>query len=250
MDNIVQNSVIDQLSRRPKAVEVGPFVIGWDPTTDSRFINYATPRLDVVITAADVTALVAAFREIDRTPRLEYVISCAPGLEQQLLDVGFTVEARHHYLVCSPNSLTVPAMPDGFDITEPVTDEDRAGVVAAQNEAFGGEFTATPADIARVRRTQDNGGVVMLARSVDGAYVGGAQAAPPGAGVTEVAGIAVREAFCRRGIAGALTAAITARAFAAGAQGAWLEASGEDSWRVYQRVGYAPVGQRLYIALD
>jgi ribosomal protein S18 acetylase RimI-like enzyme len=250
MDTIVQSSVIAQLSQRPKMVEVGPFVIGCDPGTDSRFINYATPQLGAIVTAADVTALVAAFRDIDRVPRLEYVISCAPGLEQQLLDAGFTVEARHDYLVCSPDSLTMPALPEGFELAEPATDEERAGVVAAQNEAFGAEPTATPADIARVRRTQDSGGVVMLVRGVDGGYVAGGQAAPPGAGVTEVAGIAVRERFRRRGIAGALTAAITGRAFAAGVHGAWLEASGEVSWRVYERVGYAPTGKRLYIALD
>jgi ribosomal protein S18 acetylase RimI-like enzyme len=250
MDARVQRSVIANLSMRPKAIEVGPFVIGWDPTTASRFINYATPQLDAVVTAADVTALVAAFRDIDRVPRLEYVVSCAPGLEQQLLDAGFTVEARHDYLVCSPDSLTVPAVPDGFELAEPATDEQRAGQVAVQNEAFGGEPAVTPADIARVRRTQDNGGVVMLVRSVDGVYVAGGQAAPPGAGVSEVAGIAVREAFRRRGIAGALTAAITVQLFAAGVHVAWLEASGEDSWRVYERVGYAPTGKRLYIALD
>jgi ribosomal protein S18 acetylase RimI-like enzyme len=250
MDTIVQRSVVTNLQRRPESVEVGPFVIGWDPTTDSRFINYATPQLDADITTADVTALVAAFRDIGRVPRLEYVTSSAPSLERHLLEAGFTVEARHDYLVCSPESLTVPALPEAFELAEPATDDDIAGVVAAQNEAFGAEPTATPADIARVRRTQGNGGVVMLVRSLDGAYVGGGQAAPPGAGVSEVAGIAVREAFRRRGIAGALTAAITARMFAAGVHGTWLEASGEDSWRVYERVGYAPTGKRLYIALD
>src|ERR1700716_410779 len=101
MDTIVQQSVIAQLSRRPDVVEVGPFVIGWDRSSDSRFINYATPRLGAVITAADVTALVAAFREIARIPRLEYVVSSAPDLEQQLVAAGFAVEARHDYLVCS-----------------------------------------------------------------------------------------------------------------------------------------------------
>ncbi len=250
MDRTVQDSVIAQLSRRPEVVEVGPFVIGWDPTTGSRSVNYATPRPDADITSADVTALVAAFQDIDRVPRLEYVVSCAPRLEQHLLEAGFTVEARHEYLVCPPGSLIVPAMPEGFAIVEPATDEERAGMVAAQNEAFGGEAVATPADVARVRRTQDNGGVVLLVRGLDGGYVGGGQAAAPGAGASEVAGIAVRAPFRRRGIAGALTAAVTARAFAAGAQVAWLEAGGEDSWRVYERIGYVPAGRRLYIALD
>jgi ribosomal protein S18 acetylase RimI-like enzyme len=250
MDTVIQRSVVAHLSRRPEVVEVGPFVIGWDPSTDHRSFTYATPLLDAAITPADVAALVTAFRRIDRVPRLEYVISCAPELERHLLDAGFSVEERYDYLVCTPGSLTAPAVPDGFVLAVPATDEERAGMVAAQNEAFGGAPEATPADLARVRRTQDNGGVMLMVRAADGGYVGGGQAAAPGAGASEVAGIAVRERFRRRGIAGALTAALTGRAFAAGAQVAWLEAGGAEAGRVYERVGYVPGGKRLYIALD
>jgi predicted GNAT family acetyltransferase len=141
-------------------------------------------------------------------------------------------------------------VPDGFVIAEPASDEEVAAALAAQNEAFGEAPTATDADVARVRRTQAGGGVYLLARSVDGVIAGAAQASPPGAGVSEVAGIAVREAFRRRGIAGALTAAVTQAAFDHGVAAGWLEASGPDSWRVYERVGYVPTGKRLYIALD
>ncbi|GGM29361.1 GNAT family N-acetyltransferase [Dactylosporangium sucinum] len=250
MDVRVQRSVIANLSLRPKAIEVGPFVIGWDPTTDSRFINYATPQLDAVVTTADVTALVAAFRDIGRVPRLEYVASCAPDLEQQLIDAGFSVEARHDYLVCFPDSLSAPATPDGFEFAEPATDEQRASAVTVQNEAFGADPVATLADVARVRRMQDNGGVVMLVRSNDGVCVATGQATAPRAGVSEVAGIAVGKAFRRRGVAGALTAAITGQLFTTGVDLAWLEASGKESWRVYERVGYVPTGKRLYIAHD
>jgi ribosomal protein S18 acetylase RimI-like enzyme len=207
-----------------------------------------------VITAADVTALVAAFREIARIPRLEYVVSSAPDLEQQLVAAGFAVEARHDYLVCSPDSLVVPAVPAGIEMVEPATDDERADLAAAQGEAFGGEVNVTPADVARMRRNQDNGAVVLLARVgvPDGASycVGGGQASAPAAGTSEVAGIAVREAYRRRGIAGAVTASITERLFAKGLDAAWLEASGQESWRVYERVGYVATGKRLYIALD
>jgi ribosomal protein S18 acetylase RimI-like enzyme len=250
MDNRVQGSVISTLSARPEVIEAGPFVIGVDPGTGSRFINYATPRLGAAVTAADVTALVAAFRAADRVPRLEYVTTCAPGLEELLLGAGFTVEARHEYLVCTPGSLVEPAVPAGFELLEPATDDQRAAQLAVQNEAFGGEPVATPADVARVRRLQDQGGVLMAVRGPDGALVAGGSGNAPGAGVSEVAGIAVAGAFRRRGIGGLLTAGITARLFAAGAGIAWLEASGEDSWRVYERIGYAPTGKRLYIALD
>jgi ribosomal protein S18 acetylase RimI-like enzyme len=250
MDNRVQNSVVSGLSARPAVDETGPFVIGWDPGSDGRFINYATPRLGTTITAADVTALVEAFRGIERIPRLEYVTSTAPGLEALLLEAGFRVEERHDYLVCTPGTLVEPGAPEGFTLVEPSTDEQRAAQLAVQNEAFGGEPASTPADVARVRRLQDKGGVLMAVSGPDGALVAGGQAAAPGGGVSEVAGIAVGTAFRRRGIAGMLTAGITARLFAGGADVAWLEASGEDSWRVYERVGYRPTGKRLYIALD
>lgn len=203
LDARVQRSVIANLSLRPSAIDAGPFVIGWDPTTDSRFVNYATPRLDAAVTPDDVTALVAAFREIGCVPRLEYVTSCAPALEPLLTDAGFTVEARHDYLVCSPATLTVPDLPDGFHVVEPATDAERMELLAVQNEAFGGEPAATPDDAARMRRMQDNGGVALGVRHAGATFVAGGAANPPAAGVSEVAGIAVGEPFRRRGLGGA-----------------------------------------------
>ena len=248
-DARIQQSVVANLSARPAPVEAGPFVLGLDPATDSPNINYATPRPGAAITAADVTALVAAFRAADRKPRLEYVVTCAPGLEALLLAAGFAVEARHEYLICERDTLRVPATPAGFHLREPVTDADRTALVAAQNEAFGGEPVATEADAARMRRLAERGGVSVMAVTDDGACAGGGQAVPPNGGVSEVAGIAVREPYRRRGLAGALTAEVTAVLFRGGTEIAWLEASGDDSWRVYERVGYRPAGRRLYIAL-
>ena len=82
----------------------------------------------------------------------------------------------------------------------------------------------------------------------DGTCAGGGQANPVADGVSEISGIAVRERFRRRGLGAAITAAITRRLFGAGADLPWLEASGEDSWRVYERVGFRPQGHRLYIS--
>jgi len=250
LDARIQQSVVANLSARPAPVEVGPFVIGVDPATDNPGINYASPQPGAAITPADVTALVAAFGEAGRKPRLEYVTSCAPGLEALLTAAGFTVEARHEYLVCSPGSLTTPPTPDGFDLREPSTEEQRAAMMSAQHDAFGGEPVASEADVARIRRLQSSGGIAVMAVNGDGTCAGGGLAVAPNAGVSEVAGIAVREPYRRRGLAGAITAGITERLFAAGTEIAWLEASGEDSWRVYERIGYRPAGKRLYIALD
>jgi GNAT superfamily N-acetyltransferase len=250
VDVRVQQSVVANLSSRPAPVEVGPFVIGLDPTTTSPNINYATPRPGAAITATDVTALVAAFRAADRKPRLEYVTSCAPGLEALLAAAGFSVEARHTYLLCVPGTLKTPPTLDHFDLHEPGSDVQFAALINAQNEAFGGEPVASEADVARLRRLQGAGGLAVMAVTTDGACAGGGQAVPPTGAVSEVAGIAVRTPYRRQGLAGAITAEVTRRLFTTGADVGWLEASGEEPWRVYERVGYRPAGQRLYIALD
>lgn len=246
----IQQSVVANLSSRPAPVEVGPFVIGLDPTTTSPSINYATPRPGAAITAADVTALVAAFRAADRKPRLEYVTSCSPGLEAILAAAGFIVEARHTYLLCVPGTLKTPPTLDHFDLYQPGTDIQCAALISAQNDAFGGDPVASEADVARLRRLQGAGGVAVMAVTADGVCAGGGQAVPPTGAVSEVGGIAVRMPYRRHGLAGAITADITRRLFTTGADVAWLEASGEESWRVYERVGYRPAGTRLYIALN
>jgi ribosomal protein S18 acetylase RimI-like enzyme len=250
MDTRIQQSVIDNLSNRPLPILTGPFVIGYDPATASPGINYATPLRDARITASDVAELIEEFRAASLKPRLEYVVSTAPALEQLLLDAGFTVEERHDYLTCTPGTLDVPPTPEGFALREPASPDDRRAMIDAQNRAFGGDAEPSEADIARITRTQTQGGVAVMAVTSSSECVGGGLAVSPNGGVSEVAGIAVRPEFRRRGLAGAITADVTRRLFAGGAEIAWLEASGPDSWRVYERIGYRPTGKRLYISLD
>jgi ribosomal protein S18 acetylase RimI-like enzyme len=250
MDARIQQSVVANLTSRPAPIESGPFVIGVDPATDNPGINYATPLPGAAITAANVSALVAAFREAGRQPRLEYVTGCAPGLEALLVAAGFTVEARHRYLVCRPGTAVRREPPPGFDLRTPATDRDRADMVHAQNRAFGGDPAPARADVDRVGRLQDRGGVAVMAVTDTGDCAGGGLAVPPNGAVSEVAGIAVRKPYRRRGLAGAITARITAGLFADGVEIAWLEASGEDSLRVYERVGYRPAGDRLYVGMS
>jgi predicted GNAT family acetyltransferase len=247
VDARIQQSVLSNLSSRPAPIESGPFVIGFDPGTPNPGINYATPRPDAEISAADVTALVAAFETANRQPRLEYVTTSAPGLEELLVAAGFTVEARHEYLICVPGTLAVPATPAGFVLRDPADDADRLAMVTAQREAFGGP-AAGDADVERMSRLQSLGGVSVMAVAGDGTCAGGGQAVPPQHRVSEVAGIAIRPEYRRRGLASAVTAAVTGRLFAAGTEIAWLEASGADSRRVYERIGYRATGNRLYIS--
>jgi ribosomal protein S18 acetylase RimI-like enzyme len=251
MDLRIQRSVVSNLRDRPQAAEIGPFVAGLDLGTDSPYVNYATPQPGVTITEADVTALVRAFTEAGRKPRLEYVTSSAPDLEDLLLAAGFTVEARQQYLICTAETASSSPVPPEWHLAEPATDPQRAALAAATGEAFGEAPQASEADVARVRRNQDLGGIALAALTEnDGACAGGGQAMPPQHGVSEVAGIGVRAPFRGRGLGQAITLGLARRLFDRGVELAWLEAGGADSWRVYERAGFRPAGNRLYISLE
>ena len=245
----IQQSVVEALASREHTLESGPFVIGWNPDNDSKYLSYATPRPGREIRGEDVAALIAAFRSLGRTPRLEYVVSAAPALEDLLLAGGFQVEARHDYLVCTPTTFRPAPVPSGFSVSAAHTDDDLRDLAAAQHEAFEGTFEAPGEAVERGRRTRDRGAILVIARDAGGEVAGGGQASPPSVGLTEVAGIATRAAFRRRGVAAAVVSEITARAFEKGLEAGWLEAESDQSWRVYERVGYLPTGKRLYISV-
>jgi predicted GNAT family acetyltransferase len=70
----------------------------------------------------------------------------------------------------------------------------------------------------------------------------------PSRGVTEIAGIGVLASHRRRGIATAITARLTADAFAAGVTTAFLTPGDHGAQRVYQRAGFADATVMLHIS--
>ncbi|MEU7880895.1 hypothetical protein [Microbispora bryophytorum] len=80
-------------------------MIRFDEHDEAPWFDYAIPDDDVVPTADEVAAPVAAFRGRARTPRLEYVPQAAPTLEKVLLAAGFTAEGRFPLLVCPPDEV-------------------------------------------------------------------------------------------------------------------------------------------------
>ncbi|MGW5612130.1 GNAT family N-acetyltransferase [Streptomyces sp. NPDC003753] len=131
----------------------------------------------------------------------------------------------------------------------PTTDEEFAELDAALAEAFGGVFAPSEQGVARLRRTQQRGGAVRFVRDPQGGIVGGGSCSPSAEGTAELSGAGTRPAYRGRGIAAAVTAALTEAMFAQGAGSVWLEYSGQGSRRVYERAGYRPQGTRLYLSL-
>lgn len=264
VDTDVQSFAVANLRRRPVVVETGGFVVGLDPDTDSPYINYATPLPGAEPSGRDVAALIETFRGRGLKPRLEFSPGAAPAVEPALRAEGFGTEAEHEYLVCTPETLRMPAAVRAFGqptegaastgvvpvVEIPSTNEDFTAIDAALSEAFSGTFASSPQGAARLRRLQDNGGAVRFVRSPDGGCAGGAGCSAPAHGTCELAGVGTRPLYRGHGIAAAVTAALTETMFAAGAGSVWLEFDGAGSRRVYERVGFAPKGARLYMSLE
>ncbi|MEU3420713.1 GNAT family N-acetyltransferase [Streptomyces murinus] len=245
MHTDVQSFAVAHLLRRPAACRVGGFVVGFDPATTSPYVNYATPVPGAEPTDADVADLIAAFRTRGLLPRLEFAPDSAPAVEPALRRAGFTTEAVHEYLVCTPATLTVPGA--RVRVQAPVTDEDYVAIDTALSEAFGGEWAPSPEGAARLRRTEEGGGAVRFVRAEDGSCAGGALCSAPAEGTAELAGVGTLPGHRGRGIAAAVTAALAETLFARGARTVWLEYSGAGSRRVYERVGFRPGGTRMYL---
>nr|WP_145486785.1 MULTISPECIES: GNAT family N-acetyltransferase [Streptomyces] len=263
MHTDVQSFAVAHLLRRPAACRVGGFVVGFDPATTSPYVNYATPVPGAEPTDADVADLIAAFRTRGLMPRLEFAPDAAPGVEPALRRAGFTTEAVHAYLVCTPATLTVPgAAPEPgttpkpatapepgarVRVEAPVTDEDYIAIDTALSGAFGGEWPPSAEGAARLRRTEEGGGAVRFVRAEDGGCAGGALCSAPAEDTAELAGVGTLPAYRGRGIAAAVTAALAETLFTRGARTVWLEYSGAGPRRVYERVGFRPGGTRVYL---
>lgn len=246
----IQQYLRSAAARERDVVRVGPFLATFDARDANPYLSYAIPDDGAEPTGAEVAALLDIYHQRDRLPRLEYLPSVAPAVERALLDGGLVVEARLPGMVCTAGTLVPVPAPAGIAIAVPGDDRDWHAMAVAQHAAFGiGAPEHDPDAPARGRARLADGGFTLVARDTgDGAIVGGGVATVPSDGVTEIAGIGVLESHRRRGIAAAITAELTRRAFAAGVEAAWLTPGNAGAHRVYARAGYADATTVLHVS--
>ncbi|MFF2171004.1 GNAT family N-acetyltransferase [[Kitasatospora] papulosa] len=249
MDTAIQNYARTLALRSPDHYRVGPFTVRHNPGWELKFANYAIPDQGAEPTARDIADLVAAFREHDRMPRLEFLPAWAPAVEPTLLAAGFTEENRAPVMACAPDGLLPPKPVDGLRVAEPVTDAEFTSAAAVQHTGFGGEGGPDDGEIAWLRGATAGGGVSALA-TLDGRPAGAGGCSAPVDGIGELAGLAVADAFRRRGVGAALSAWLTRTAFDRGFGTVWLEPGGPDVERIYASIGYRRTGEKLNISLD
>jgi ribosomal protein S18 acetylase RimI-like enzyme len=238
-------------ARRARAVEqVGPFLASFDHDSDNPFLNYAIPDDHAEPTPDDVAALISAYRARNLRPRLEYCPAAATAVEPALVAGGFVAERRVPLMVCRPEDLVSPPPPDGVELLVPSTADERLGLLQVQHEAYDDPHEVGPADADRLGRALAAGSLAVLARvTATGEPIGAGTCPAPDGGLSEVAGIAVRERFRRRGVAAAVTARLTQELFAGGGDVAFLTPEGPPEERIYTRLGYARHSEVLHISV-
>lgn len=237
-------------SRVRDTMRIGPFLATFSRHSANPFLNYAIPDDGCTPTAADVTALIAAYQQRGRKPRLEYINRLAPAVEPALTGASFRAEGRLPLMTCTASSVRPQPVPEGFRLVLATSDEDLLATVTVQHEAYG-ESPPGPEDVTALRKSLEAGGLAVLARHV-------ATGEPVGAGLcslhemqtTEVAGIGVRPQWRRRGLAGALTTRLAEEAFRAGVRVAFLMAATEVEARIYARAGFVHAGEMLHISYE
>jgi ribosomal protein S18 acetylase RimI-like enzyme len=237
-------------SYRRETRRIGPFLATFDPAATSPYLSYAIPDEGAVPHRMEIVEMVAAYADRNRTPRLEYLPALAPEAEPALLAAGFTVEARIPIMACRPADALPQPTPDGIELLVPRTDDEFAGLITVQREAFADDEPVTPAAVDRLRTMVADGALAVLARdTTTGAAAGAGGGSVIVDGSTELVGLAVREAYRRRGIAAAVTGELSRLADQAGVTTAFLTPGGDVAERVYAGVGYHRIGGMLHISL-
>jgi ribosomal protein S18 acetylase RimI-like enzyme len=223
-------------------IPVPPFTAYLDASDRLRYLNYAIPDGDVAPDAAAVEELRGIFRGRDRLPRLEWVEEAAPQLAASLESAGMREELRTPLMACTPGELRAAEAGVADVRVARVGDDDVRDCANLQRVAFGGE----PAGIEEeIRDPRPTGGGAVLARS-GGEPLSAASWTRIVDGYTEIVGVATSEPWRRRGLAGAVTAAAAAGAFADGADVCILSPGDEVAQRVYTRAGFTRVATILH----
>ncbi|MFI5584837.1 GNAT family N-acetyltransferase [Amycolatopsis sp. NPDC051758] len=247
----IQTYVRKTAPRGRDTEQVGPFLATYARGTDHPMLNYAIPDDGAKPTAAEINALTGAFRRRDLLPRLEYFTDVAPELEKLLVDAGYALERRVPLMTCAPADRVDKPVPAGIRLRAPESGEDVRRMRSAQNTAFGESPEVPDEEVERLQSGVESGVRHLLAEdTATGAVVGGGLALEIVDGTTEIAGIAVLEAYRGRGIAAALTARLTREAHEAGANTAFLTPGDLGIGNVYARVGYRPAGECVHLSMS
>ena len=228
-------------------VEVPPFTIFFRRDSEMTEITYARPTSPLVgeLTKA-FTEVKAEFAKRKRTCRWEFIEDLFPTLPALLLKHGFAEPITRPLLAVTRDTFICES---NSDIEIIKIGKAEASVVDKVVGASFGDEDVDPNEPIDMESGYLLGmidrGCSAYAAKIDGRIVGGGVHSPVD-DTTELAGIGVLPAYRRRGVAGALSAALVADAFERGCECVFLSAADEAVQRVYARIGFVRIG----VAMD
>ncbi|OBQ62254.1 GNAT family N-acetyltransferase [Mesorhizobium loti] len=236
----------EMVASRPGGCRLPPFNLIFDEADPGRFRNYAIPSAGTDATAEDLSKLIAEFRRRDRTPRFEFIPELAPQLGVLLRRGGFVEEGV----------LPLMAYRGGaFDFTSSeistcfATSRSALSEAAQIQHAAFGDGAIVQADVDRLLRLVDEGGLVALARAKSGKAVGSGLVTRPFAGVAELAGLGVSQEHRRRGVGRQVANFLARTSQAQDVSLLFLTAAGDDEARMYEAIGFETIGACLHAHL-
>ena len=207
--------------------EIGPFTLF---VSTGAWPYYARPRLGLehAFTADEIETVRVRQRELGIPEAFEWVHEVTPSL----LGVMPLPVMEAPLMVLTG---AMPAdVPEGVSVRMIEADDPALpAAVVAQDRGFGGDGTGTEDRVAFLRKRMAAGVTRTAIASLGDDVVAMGQHQPVG-DVTEIVGVATVPEARRRGIAGALTAALVADA----SVGTVFLSAGEDAARVYARLGF------------
>lgn len=240
------------VSHGARSESIGPLTLF--VAAGSPWPYYARPSLGAAaITSADIAAVRRRMRELGVPESFEWVAGTTPSMRSAAVAAGLAVR-DHPLLVLSgePPALPVP----GAEVRQVHADDRLDPVLCVADLAFGTAGTAVgPVGLAELAAASPRSPAYVeseqrrLAAALSVRYAAYADGSPvctgtytPVDGAAEIVGVGTLPAYRRRGLAAAVTAALSAHARRDGVEVVFLSADDESVARVYRRIGFVEAG--------
>jgi ribosomal protein S18 acetylase RimI-like enzyme len=230
-----------------EVVRAGPFTVLLSPTMRDPSWNYAIPDDGASPASSDVDALAEVFSARGLETRVELVPVAAPQVGPSLLRAGFRLLQELPLMACEAHTLVDLQPPPGITVRAAESSAELRAMAELQHDVFGDSTPVTDAFVARRSEVRDTGGILLIAEDGDGTIVGAGMCPPEHERIREIVGVATLAGQRRRGIAGAVIAALTRAALQSGCTHVYLEAArGADG--AYRRAGFRTLASVAHYA--
>lgn len=258
----LQRHLREGLRRHTPASRAGPFTCYLHPESRDPALNVAVPdepaegrRVPVLGQEASggsavleedvelgIVACKAYFAAQRRTPRVEMVDEVHPGLPDLLVEHGFVEDTRTSILACTRDTWRQVDPPAGVRVDPllPGTSWEVARrYLEVQREAYGLEMELPERGPQGFWPALLIGAGVLVTLEGEPAAAGGIT--PPLDGLADVRGLAVRDAFRRRGLGAFVLSALGRVAHETGVEALLAIPENEGAQRIAARAGFVPV---------